>query len=82
MDDPAFRTRQRKETSPKRLDQPTNQRVTGAVSVEVNGSGCEALQSPSSIAQIKKECRYTSTPTMCHNGEYRENFVLLPYQIK
>lgn len=44
MDDPAFGSRQRKETSPKRLDQPPNQRVIGTVSVEVNGSGCEALQ--------------------------------------
>lgn len=60
----------------------SNQCVMGAVSVEVNGSGCEALQSPSSIAQIKKEWRYTSIPSMSRNGEYRKNFVLLSYQIK
>jgi hypothetical protein len=54
----------------------------GAVSVEVNGPFCEALQSPSSSAEIKKEWRYTSTPTMCYNGEYSENFDLLHHQIK
>ena len=62
--------------------QPPNQQVMGAVSVEVNGSGCEALKSPSSGDEIKKKWRYISTPTMCHNVEYRENFALLPHQIK
>jgi len=81
MDDPAFGSRQGKDFS-KTPRPSSNQWVMGAVSVEVNGSGCEALRSPSSIAQIKKEWRYTSTPSVCHNGEYRKKFVLLPYEIK
>jgi hypothetical protein len=59
-----------------------NQQVMEAVSLEAKGPGCEALQSPSSCAEIKKERRHTSTLRMCRNGEYRKKFAPFAHQMK
>jgi hypothetical protein len=61
--------------------QPPNQRVISVLSLEVKRPGCEAGHSPPSSAEVKKEWSYTSTPTMCHHGEYREKFTFMPHQI-